>query len=94
MNLSSIREISYVEIDQVGGGVNAMQVLSGALAGGAIKTFAYYIEVLMPKGEKDTFKGEVWNGFVKGLTSVLSAAAIGIPGAYIVEAVRNHPNAD
>ncbi len=95
MHKSSITEISLAEIDNVSGGVlNHKKILEGALASGAIKTCAYYIEILFPKGTKKTFLGDAWNGLVKGFSGFLSTVAIGIGGAYIVAAVQKNPIED
>ena len=94
INPGSIREITQLEINYVVGGLDNKKIILGALSGATVKTLSYYIGALLPHGEKDKFLGEVWNGFVRGLSSFLATIALGIAGTYIVTAIRKHPNPD
>ena len=96
MKINTIKEINHMETKYIFGGINllgvdAPKLIKGALVSGALKTTAYYIETLMPKGKKDTFNGEIWNGIIKGVSCSLSIISTSVLGAYIVLATRNHP---
>jgi len=96
MKNNSLTELNYIETKQVSGGFgfDTIKILEGATASAFIKMTAYYIEFLIPKGEKETFTGELWNGMVKGISNFISILSVAIGGYYIVAAVRKNPNTE